>query len=583
MELDLTENGALSVPHIELLNNLADELKLSYHKLINRLGTGKEHNIDWWVSEISSRNTYSNSLFDDYCLLHLAKRVIQEEPELSVIKVDSLALKLTLQGYVRDNYPRIKINCTAGWKQHLKFIIFPIIRYFYAIFVYVTRYTISKFTIKPSTGRLQAGITLVDVFVFDHSFEGGIFHDRYFDGFDQYLSEKEAQLVFYNPTLLISFRKTVSAFVAMSRSPQRFLPQESYLRLSDYLFAFLYPFRALKLIPQKTVWEEFDLSFLLRSIWYYHLSSFSTIEGLLKYRFAARLREAEVPLRLVIDWFENQLVDRGANAGFRKFYPEVPVIGYSSIDLKHYLCMTHPTSQEYEAEVLPKVIAVSGKGFEASKKAFCPELETITAPAFRYGWVWREAVGRPDPNYTTILVALSLLRGECLNTLRAIIGAAKSDLPANVRFWVKPHPAAMPLAKLLAQAGLTLPPGFEVKRGDFSEWAEQADIIVGNESGTVLEALARGTPVIIIGHRSRITVHAIPDAVLQGIWQLCYTSDKVAQAIRYFIKRSEEELQRHQKIASLIREQYFEPTTEKSTREFLRLEGSLGSAAIRDP
>jgi len=579
MQLDLTENGSLSIPHIELLNNLADGLKSSYHELINRLGTGKEHNIDWWVSEISSRNTYSNSLFDDYCLLHLVKKVLQEEPDLTGIKVDSLALKWMLRRYVRDNYPRIKVSCTAGWKQHLKFIIFPILRYFYAIFVYVTRYLISKFTTKPLTGRLPAGITLVDVFIFDHSFDGGVFLDRYFGGFDQYLSEKEEQSFFYNPTLLISFRNTVSTFLAMYRSPQRFLPQESYLRLSDYIFAFLYPFRALKLIPKRTVWEEFDLSLLLRSIWYYHLSSFSTIEGLLKYRFAARLREAGVSLRLVIDWFENQLVDRGANAGFRKFYPEVPVIGYSSIDLKHYLCMTHPTSQEYGAEVLPKVIAVCGKGFEASKKAFCPELETITAPAFRYGWVWQEAAGRPDPNYTTILVALSLLLGEGLNTLRAVIGAAMSDLPANVRFWVKPHPAAMPMEKLLAQAGLTLPPGFEVKHGDFSEWAEQADIIVGNESGTVLEALARGTPVIIIGHRSRITVHAIPDAVPQGIWQLCYTSDKVAQAIKYFINRSEEELQRHQKIARLIREQYFEPTTEKSTRKFLQLEGSLGSAA----
>ncbi len=572
MKLDLTENGSLSDSHIELLNKIADEIKLQFFEMINRIGKGNENNIDWWVSEIASRNTYSNSLFDDCCLLSLVKKVLQEEPDVTEIRVDSYTLKKTLSHYVRQNYPQIKVICTIGWKQKLIFITLPPLRYFYAIFLYCSRYLISKFTLRHFTDHLPNDITLVDVFLFDHSFNGTAFQDRYFGGFDKYLSEKERQLFFYNPTLLISFRKTVAVFKAMRRSQQRFLPQECFLKPSDYIFALLYSFRAIHLFPRYTEWEEFEITPILRSIWYYNLTSISTFEGLLKYRFAARLKEANVALRLVLDWFENQHIDRGSNAGFHKFYPEVPVIGYSSIDLKHYLCMAHPTSAEYEAGVLPQEVAVCGKGYEAAKKAFCPELKTSTAPAFRYDWVWQESTVSPDPNYTTVLVPLSLLRKECLNTIRAVIGAVGFDLPSKVKFWIKPHPAAMPLAVLMEQACLTFPPGFEVIAGDFSEWAEKADIVVGNESGTVLESLARGIPTIIVGHKSRVTIHAIPDAVPQGLCQICYTSEGIAQAIKYFMNRSKEELLRHAEIAKFSREQYFEPNTKERARKFLRLE-----------
>jgi hypothetical protein len=296
------------------------------------------------------------------------------------------------------------------------------------------------------------------------------------------------------------------------------------------------------------------------------------MEGLRKYRFAARLKEAGISLRLVIDWFENQIIDKGANAGFRKFYPEVPVIGYRSVAPKHYLCMFHPTSEEYGAEVLPQAVAVCGKGFTSSLKAFCPPIKVITAPAFRNAWVWQEDPIQSDPNYTTVLVALSFVYEECVNSLKACINALRYDLPSRVRFWVKPHPGSMPLEKIIQKAGVTLPPEFRTISGGFAEWMKKADIIVGNESGTVLEALARGIPAIVIVHRSRVTMHSIPDAVPLGLWQLCYTSREVAEAIKYFINRDDNDLQRHKEIGETIREQYFEPVTETGVRMFFLLE-----------
>jgi hypothetical protein len=234
--------------------------------------------------------------------------------------------------------------------------------------------------------------------------------------------------------------------------------------------------------------------------------------------------------------------------------------------------MAHPTSEEFRAGVLPQVVAVCGKGFTSSIKAFCPQIKVIPAPAFRYEWVWKEGSMQCDPNHPTVLIALSLLYEECVNSLDACINALRYDMPPMVRFWLKPHPSSIPLEKIIKKAGVTLPPEFRTISGDFPGWMEKADIIVGNESSTILEALARGIPAIIIGHRSRVTMHSIPDAVPQGIWQLCHTSREVAEAIKYFINRDADDLQRHKKIAEAIREQYFVPVTEKGTRKFLLLE-----------
>ena len=79
--------------------------------------------------------------------------------------------------------------------------------------------------------QLPPDITLVDTFVFDDSFDHGVFQDRYFGGFNKYLSKSEARSFYYNPTLVISFRKTVEVFRAMKISRQPFLLKECFLNL----------------------------------------------------------------------------------------------------------------------------------------------------------------------------------------------------------------------------------------------------------------------------------------------------------------------------------------------------------------
>ena len=55
---------------------------------------------------------------------------------------------------------------------------------------------------------------------------------------------------------------------------------------------------------------------------------FINLLGLLYYRFSRRFSEKGIKVRLLIDWYENQVIDRGLIKGFHDFFKNVPVYGY---------------------------------------------------------------------------------------------------------------------------------------------------------------------------------------------------------------------------------------------------------------
>jgi hypothetical protein len=101
MELDLTENRSFPAPYLKLFDNIATNIKLSYTEMVNRLGRKHSNNIDWWVSEVASRDTYNSRLFWDCCLLIFVKEILKIEPGITEIKVDSFPLKI--EGYIISN------------------------------------------------------------------------------------------------------------------------------------------------------------------------------------------------------------------------------------------------------------------------------------------------------------------------------------------------------------------------------------------------------------------------------------------------------------------------------------------------
>jgi hypothetical protein len=95
---------------------------------------------------------------------------------------------------------------------------------------------------------------------------------------------------------------------------------------------------------------EFEITPLIKSeLW--SMTAFTQVcIALLNYRFTYRLKEKGVRLRLVVDWFENQITDKGWNAGFRKFFPETPTLGYAGYLVPLNWLARYPSEGEFQTQ-----------------------------------------------------------------------------------------------------------------------------------------------------------------------------------------------------------------------------------------
>ena len=103
-----------------------------------------------------------------------------------------------------------------------------------------------------------------------------------------------------------------------------------------------------------------------------------------------RLKQKNIKIRLIIDWFENQVIDKAFNMGIRKFLPDVKLKGYQVVDNNPFYLCYFPSKLEYDSRVLPSELYVSGKSFIPTIKENCPELKAKLAPAFRYSHIYKK-------------------------------------------------------------------------------------------------------------------------------------------------------------------------------------------------
>lgn len=566
--LRLTRQAELPVEHMVLLNSIADELRRPFTDCIEELGRGKEQDLDWWVSELACRNTYTNPLFLECCYLVLVRRLLAQGDVPEKIVVDSRALYTVLTSAIRRSHPTVHIELRRSTRDALKDVVKPFVNYAQTVREFLKQYRAARKNRRQQKLPDEA-ITLVDTFVFPTSFPQGNYNDRYYDGFAGALTPDEERLLFYVPTFM-DVQDYDALFSAMHSAPQQFLAKEEFLTVRDYFYALAYPFRTVFQRPGTVQLLGEDITPLVRQIWYKYLGQYSSMDALLKARFAQRLKEQSIKIRLVVDWFENQIIDKGLTSGVHRWLPGVPVVGYQvGIDHRLYLCY-YPTSQEKNSGVLPDRVAVTGAFFRDNVREFCPSLDVVTAPAFRYRHVWEERTFRPDPQWFTVLLALPITLSDGNDILHLVASVLRRGIPANVRFQVKQHPTWTE-EKIRESFGAQWPAEFSFVRGGFRDCAEQADVVVGNNSSALLETVVMGIPVVIVGSRSALTQNPIPDQFPHELWCVCFTPDELLDALTYYRTRTPDEQQRQEELGRTLRKEYFEPVTTSATRQFLQL------------
>jgi len=550
-----------------LFNEIANSKKESFTNLIAKISEQFKHDLDWWLARPASRNTIGGSFFHYYCSFYLFAKLVNDKYKISEISVDSSAFAKILKQYLDLTETPIHVKNTQNLLiSYLRVIVRRIPKELLIRFY--------KFRYSKKTRYLEGvipdnSLTLIDTFV-----TPGASEEHYYNGLWDKLTKEQKASTFFVPTLGMFSKKQniAAAYEELRRSERNFLIKEDYLNVKDLLFALGHYFRVLKMKVNPIYVLGVDMSPLIKEELRLIGEYSNTVEGLLNYRFAQKLSESKVKLHLVIDWWENQPLDKGWNAGFNKFYPKTPTIGYMGYVPSLLQLHFYPTETEYENCVLPKKIATIGKGFVESVKMYCHYLDLINAPAFRFQHVWNATHDKRELKSVpfTIFVALTYFAEESFGMLRMAKNGINKMASAEFRFWVKPHPT-MSEEKLKNGFGKKWPEEFIVVSGDSSDYLPHADVLISKTSSICLETLALGVPVIVADNLSTLRYNPIPEGVPQEMWRFCKTTDDIVDAIKFYKSRDSKQIEKYRKIGARLRRNYFSPVTKEGVIEFLML------------
>jgi len=404
-------------------------------------------------------------------------------------------------------------------------------------------------------------IIMINTYFIPSMFVGNEYKDRYYSNLFNLANKKDN--IFFNPTCLLG-NKLPNAIKTCDESNINYVYNFDLLKISDYLLALFSSIILIKYRFNNLLFFDFDPTSIINTEIKKNILRHSLFIPLLNYIYMKRMKDQGIDIKLFIDWFENQQLNRGFNIGRSENYPNVKSKGYQGwIVSKNYYYFHQPTKFEKDIGSIPDEIAVIGKGLVTSISKYT-SIQSIVSPAFRYDYLHGQSSDYADKK--SILISLPASFDVAIYILKFCYDNLPSNYHSNVI--INYHP----VLKLGAQNYISILKkycDYEFSDNVFSELIINAGLVISNSSSTCVESLAYGVPVIILHGGSPINQNPIPNTIEKNIWDECDNNVGFINAFnRLFIEKN---IVEQSKAAKLIRKEYFEPVNIKSVNDFLEL------------
>jgi len=565
--LDIRFNGKLNSDISLLFNKISHEKRADFNEFVASISKSNMKNIDWWVQGPASRNTYSSPLFHYYCSIFLLSHLIREKNfSFDAIIINSLSFKAIVEELLSNSNIN---NCKIYSKYTFKDITKKIIKKHFLLFYLILRKCFQLLVVRiiGANNIPDKPLVLIDTFLMPDYID----NDRWYGSLWDNLSKDQKLETFFVPTIVLtSLKDIISLYKRSKLSVRNYIFKEQFLTLKDVIYAFGHKKRAKKMVIQKISLLGYEFSNLVEEELNNHNDINTVIESILTYRFIARFQQTGSKVRLAIDWFEGQALDKAWNMGFKNFFPQTKRIGYRPTESFPLYLSSYPIPIEREAHVIPDVMALQGKGTVFSVKEFLPNLETILIPSFKCQYVWEFKENKLSKSKYMILVALPLSINYSILIINRLINVCNA-IPIKrdtTEFLIKPHPA-----QSLSKIKNNLPelPNYIslTKEKSFAKLLYSTNILITEASSTCLESMACGISVIMMENEEGLTYDPIPIRVSKKLYRKVRSQDDLMQAIKYFISLTPENLQQQQFDSAIVRKDYFEPYSQNGIERFL--------------
>ena len=524
IELDLRKDGKLSIENAKKITAIQPGIQKEYTDFIGDLISANKVKDLQWLMQIACRNTYISKIYDYMCRLSLLESLLKDGENISCVYIDRPTIKYPIIELLERYNSKTKI-CIIECKENKKFSLLKnLIKNIY----HCLNLWLWPFLIRNKS-KPKKSVFLLETFLLKDSFDENLkFQDRYYSGLIDTIPGNLKDKTWYLATLS-GFKYPwdwFKVFYQVAKSVDKIILKEHWLKPKDYFFAIQKSITLPKTIDNVPNWRGLDISSIVKEENIEQRGSHSITQSILTYLAFNRYKISGINIEAIVDWFENQVIDRGLYLGIRKNFPGVYIKGYLGFIPEEYYVGIYPAEYEDKANMLPDELLVIGDIFIENIKKFNLQMKVSTAPAFRFKQVFSFKQNR-NKNKNIILLALPMKPEE----IEIIITlAAKVKLNKKYKFIIKIHPTSN-IKKIKEIIPKSMNEVIEFSDLPLAEIFQETRLLITTASSAALEAVACGVYVAIVGNRSGPTINRLSGYIDESYWSTCYTAFELENAI----------------------------------------------------
>jgi len=554
----------------KLLDGVATDIRQAHVRWIDELNRRYGDNIDWWFGSISSRDICISNLFQYHCYLELLKKLWERDelPELVIVESPALSTAICKWAENQDINVCVKgVTIQRFWLWG-KYIALLVRIGYYALDFLLRRIAafLSRSSVKSDSSSKHCDI-IVDTFVHNNSLsEDGSFIDRYFPYLHEYLSN-QGKRVMIHPVLYGMKFNYLTLYRKLHRSKSRFIIPEDYLRFSDYCKSLTFPVRYLWTRVVSPLLDKFDMDDILKEE--KRLQTLAGIRAVIVYRLFMRLGQAGFSPAVVLNWYENQIIDKALIAGVRQYLTSARVIGAQMFQHSQNFLNWYPSQSEVEKKLVPDILLETSQHQCDIVQAFTDDIPCAVAGALRYQHVFEDNSinSLSCDNKQIILVLLPFDIAESVEMLE-ILHDALGDIRNDAAVLIKNHPDYSPEKLIRSYGQKQWPKRFDLISGVLSEALGNASIVISSNSSSMVEAAVKGVPVIFLGRQTVLNQNILYNLNMEIVTECFLTSDLVT-AINKYLNLSPDKRKEYKEMGKKVRDIFFTPVNEETMLPFL--------------
>ncbi len=559
-----------------LHNKVAEDLREEYVCWIDDLNRLYGKNLEWWFGTISSKNPYDSNIFQYCCYLEILERSMNKDNKPELVVIESVGLTRAIQKWAsRRNIVVTIIHYNRAKLESLKYSIFFFLRWGYSTVTLILRWMaayITKKKYQPEKMKIDSCI-IVDTFLHDYCLsDDGTFKDRYFPYLHEYLSEKNVAVLVH--PVLFGFRYNYfSIYKKMRISKTNFIFREDFLHFSDYFSALIYPLKILRQEINAASFRNFDIYDILTEE-KKQQSFTSGMEAVLIYRLFLRLGQSGIKPKQIIDWYENQVIDKALIAGARQAFPEAKIIGAQMFIHSPNFISQFPSQSEVDTHIVPHILLETSRHQCQVARSFTKTIPCKSVAALRYSHVFKN-ISNPVLEQKTqkILVLLPFSMDEAVELLETL-KEVQENIRSSVGILIKGHPDYDSKELIQAFGEDDWPDRFEIFHGALPDALKLASMVISSNSSSMVEAVAKGIPLIFLGNQTILNQNLLSNLNMDIVTE-CFSTTELVLAIEKYLNLSPEEKTRYKEMGNRIRDIFFEPMNEETLLPFLNIEDDI--------